>query len=119
MGRWTDWMKIADENKCFLDDLKHDGPACYELGVRKNFLGVFRDIEIMYVGETSNEKKRITAYAVDGSHLADLIEDYLDSGYSLYYRAQAKANKKEAKNMQDSLLLSYEYEWNVHNNVLQ
>lgn len=113
MGKWTNWTKIAKYDEYFLDGLTYDGPCCYELGIRQFLI---EEILSVYVGETSNERKRISAYAVDGSHLRKLINRHLKAGHALYFRSQAKRTKSEAKRMQDSLLSNYKYEWNNHFN---
>lgn len=111
---WTDWRKIADKKNWYDDQFDHDGPSCYELGVGgPNYGG----IEPVYIGETNNEMKRMIQYAKNGSHLSEIIDDALNKGYSLYYRAQALKTKNEAKKMQDSMLLRFKYDWNIILNI--
>lgn len=110
MSGWTEWREIARGREWFDDSLDWDGPACYELAIAGPRGG---DLHIVYVGETTNEKRRVAAYARSGSHLADLIATHLRDGWSLYYRAQAMSRKAAAKRMQDSLLLHHEYDWNT------
>lgn len=110
MPRWTIWRKIADKHNWYSDRLDWDGPACYELAIGGPRGG---NIQIKYVGETSNEKKRVSAYARHGSHLSEIIDDHLKRGWNLFYRAQAMNSKHEAILMQDSLLMSYDYDWNI------
>jgi len=110
MAGWTDWRLIANAEEWFDDELDWDGPACYELAIAGPRGG---DLRIVYVGETTNERKRVATYARSGSHLADIIAEHLDDGWSLYYRAQATPTKAAAKRMQDSLLSHHEYDWNV------
>lgn len=88
--------------------MDYDGPACYELGIGGPNGG---NIQPKYVGETKNEKKRMSQDASNGSHKSDLIADALKKGWTLYYRAQALESKAAAKRMQDSLLAQYEYDW--------
>jgi hypothetical protein len=107
---WTGWRKIAERSKWFGDEIDHDGPACYELGLGGPRGG---DMRIVYVGETVNEKSRVIAYASHGSHLAQTIRSALRGGWSLFYRAQARPSKLAAKATQDRLLRDYEYAWNV------
>ena len=84
---WTGWRKIAERSRWFDDEIDHDGPACYELGLGGPLGG---DMRIVYVGETVNEKSRVIAYASHGSHLARIIRSALRDGWSLFYRAQAR-----------------------------
>lgn len=52
-------------------------------------------------------------YAQSGSHISPLIDSYLKRGYNLYYRGMALPSKRAAKEMQDSLLAQYDYDWNI------
>lgn len=113
MGKWSEWKKIAKYDEYYIEDITYDGPSCYELGVRQ---WLIEEIESVYVGETKNEKNRITRYVTSTSHLEKIIEEHLNDGYALYYRSQAKRTKSEAKKMQDNLLSTYEYEWNIQLN---
>ena len=114
MARWTNWRKLADKNYWYDDEFDHEGPACYELGIGGPRYG---NIQPYYVGETGNEKKRLSAYARHGSHLSDIIEDHLKRGFTLYYRAQAMPSKKAAERMQNNLLDHHEYDWNIQLNI--
>jgi len=112
---WTEWVKVAIEDEYFPDNRPQwDGAACYELGI-KTARG--RNIAIMYVGETANLKDRISKYAQNGSHLADLIHDELCLGKSLHYRFQRKDSKDDAIIMQNNLLARYDYPWNYQRNL--
>jgi hypothetical protein len=53
---WTAWRKLAEGGEWLDEHLDHEGAACYELalGGKRG-----RDIHIVYVGETANEKKRM------------------------------------------------------------
>ncbi len=111
MSGWTEWKRLATKSAWFDDDFDdYNGPACYELALAGPSLG---DLEIMYVGETKHEKTRIKEYAQHGSHLSHEIDRDLRKGWTLWYRAQAKPTKKQAKAMQDRLLAEYAYPWNV------
>jgi hypothetical protein len=107
---WTRPRLIAIRGEWFNDFLDNDGPACYELGT-----GGKRgsNIQWHYVGETSNERKRIECYARNGSHLSKIINRHLNAGWCLYYRACVCSSKKVAKRMQDNLLNRFKYDWNV------
>ncbi len=113
LGAWTDWRKIADYGNWYDELLDWDGPAVYELAIGGPRGG---DLEIGYVGETSNEKQRIVAYASHGSHLSKIIDSHLKDDRHLYYRAQAKKSKEEAVLMQNRLLSGYDYAWNIQLN---
>ena len=109
MVRFTGWRKVADRYEWYDDEFDYDGPACYELGT-----GHSRNrVTPRYVGETKNERRRITLYARGGSHISHFIDSALRKGYNLYYRGVALPSKRKAKEMQDSLLTDYYYEWNT------
>jgi hypothetical protein len=108
--RWTSWRLLADKRTWYDEDFDWEGPACYELGTGGPRGG---SIEPHYVGETTNERRRIAAYARHGSHLADIIDDHLRRGWCLYYRAISYPSKPRAKMLQDNLLGRFEYDWNV------
>jgi len=112
MSRWTEWRKLADKKYWYPNEFDYEGPACYELGIGGPN---YDNIQPVYVGETSNEKERLSIYARHGSNLADIIEYHLNRGFTLYYRAQALPSKEDAKNMQDNLLRRYKYPWNDKN----
>lgn len=114
MPKWSNWIKLA--GKGYWIDYKnvYNGPACYELGIGGPD---YDNIIPVYVGETKNEKKRISKYVKGESHLSEIINDHLEMDFTLYYRAQAKSSKAEAKKMQDSLLNKFDYDWNIQLNT--
>jgi hypothetical protein len=109
MGRWTKPRKIADKNFWYSEEFDYEGPACYELIIAGPRRG---KAQIVYVGETGNEKTRISGYARHGSHLSEIIDLYLEKGWCLYYRSQALPSKESAINMQNRLLKTHSYPWN-------
>jgi hypothetical protein len=109
MSRWTSLRKIADQNAWYSDCFDHDGPACYELVLAGPRRG---SPQIVYIGETGNERARLTCYARNGSHLSGLINWHLARGWVLYYRARAAISKEAAKRIQDTRLARYFYPWN-------
>ena len=113
MARWTNWRKIATRRDWFDDELDWDGPACYELALVGPRGGGLR---VVYVGETSNEKRRVATYARHGSHLSEIINSHLRDGWHLHYRACAGRSKSAAVAMQNNLLARWEYDWNVQLN---
>ena len=64
---WTGPRLLAYKNEWFDASLDHNVPACYEIGTGGPRGG---NIEWHYVGETVNERQRMTQYASDGSHLS-------------------------------------------------
>ena len=110
MGRWTELRKIADKDYWYNDIFDYEGPACYELAIAGPKGGA---PQIMYVGETVNERSRLSSYARHGSHLAPVIDFHLALGFSLLYRAQALNSKAAAKRMQDCRLARFYYPWNT------
>lgn len=111
--RFTNWRRLADNRAWYKDDFDYDGPACYELGTGGPRGG---QIESHYVGETKNERQRMSAYANHGCHLSPIIDDHLRLGWTLYYRAIACSSKREAKRLQDKLLGKFSYDWNYQLN---
>ena len=114
MARWTDWRHIAEHGIWFSEALDWDGPACYELAIAGPRGG---DRHIVYVGETTNERKRLAAYARSDSHLSAIIRKHLRDGWHLWYRARAAESKAHAVEMQDNLLHRYDYDWNLKLNT--
>lgn len=107
---WTYPRLIAVKGEWFDDSFDYAGPACYELGTGGARGG---NIQWRYVGETGNERKRITCYARNGSHLSKIINQHLNAGWRLYYRARICSSKQAAKQMQDNLLRRFKYDWNT------
>lgn len=107
---WTKWRKIADHGHWYAETLDWDGPACYELSIAGPRGG---NRKIVYVGETLNEKKRISTYAQNGSHLSQIIHQHLRDGWHLYYRSQIATSKQHAVKTQNSLLAKFDYDWNI------
>jgi hypothetical protein len=110
---WTRPRLLAYRHEWFNASLDHDGPACYEIGTGGPRGG---NIQWHYVGETINEKRRMSRYGSDGSHLAKLIHRHLREGWHIYYHARACESKADAKRMQDNLLAKWEYDWNQISN---
>jgi hypothetical protein len=106
---WTTPRLLAYKNEWYDASLDHRGPACYEIGTGGPRGG---GIEWHYVGETANEKNRMSRYGRDGSHLAKEISYHLRQGWHVYYHAWACSSKKAAKRMQDNLLRRWKYDWN-------
>ena len=111
---WTKWRKIADSYEWYDDELDWDGPACYELAIAGPRGG---DLKPVYVGETSNERRRVANYARSGSHLSEIVDEHLRRGWTLCYRAQAAPTKAAGEAMQDRLLDRFEYDWNLQLNT--
>ena len=91
---WSKLRLLAYKNEWFRDSLDHDGPACYEIGTGGPRGG---NIQRHYVGETKNEKQRMTRYGSDGSHLSVLINRHLKDGWHIFYHAHAHATREEAE----------------------
>jgi hypothetical protein len=113
MPQWTAWRKIADRQGWYGDLLDWNGPACYELAIAGSREGALR---IVYVGETSNEKRRVIAYAARGAHLSEIINWHIRDGWCLFYRAQAMTSKEGVAQMQNNLLARWQYDWNIQLN---
>src|ERR1700689_4374165 len=98
---WTQPGLLAYKNEGYDASLDHKGPACYEIGTGGPRGG---NIEWHYVGETVNERQRMTQYASDGSHLSKMINWHLKQDWHIWYHACACRTKEAAKGMQDNLL---------------
>lgn len=107
---WTSWRLLARGQEWFDDGFDYEGPCCYELGTGGPRGG---SIQQHYVGETANERTRMSQYGRDGSHLSELIQWHLKEGWCIYYRSWATNTKKEAVAMQNRLLAQYKYDWNA------
>ena len=110
---WTTFRVIATINEFTTEACDHDGPACYELAIAGPRGG---DLRIVYVGETQNERARMTCYGRDGSHLSKIIRQHLRNGWHLYYRGWATPTKKAAITLQNRLLSKSRYDWNIQLN---
>jgi GIY-YIG domain-containing protein len=112
LGRmsWTKWRLLADGKEWFDDSFDYEGPCCYELATAGPQCG---NVRIHYVGETKNEKKRMTRYGQDGSHLTEIIHSHLKAGWCLWYRSWSVPSKAAAIAMQNRLLADNKYDWNV------
>jgi GIY-YIG domain-containing protein len=106
---WTQWRLLAKPNEWFDDGFDYDGPCCYELGTGGPRGG---SIQPHYVGETSNEERRMSQYGRDGSHLSEIIKWHLKQGWCIYYRSYAVRSKAEAVQMQKRMLDKFKYDWN-------
>ena len=104
---------LADRRKWYSDDFDCTGPACYELGTGGPSAG---RIQPHYVGETSNESRRMGEYASHGGHLSEIIDYHLRQGWGLYYRAVACTSKRDAERMPNNLLRRHKYDWNIQLN---
>ena len=83
---------------------------------------------VVYVGSTCRSKRgslrrRILEYCRNGSHKSDLFNDALSRGYELWVRvkiSEAPNNpRKDAERMENELLETYNYAWNVRNNAIR
>lgn len=61
-------------------------------------------------------QERIVAYTKGGNHKKDLINDALRIGWELWVRFKPAENVDAAKSMENNLLRTYNYPWNVRNN---
>ena len=98
--RWTNWRKIADKDYWYTESLDWGGPACYELAIAGPRGGSRKTV---YVGETNSEKRRMSTYAKNGSHLSELINAHLEAGWHLYYHAILTETKEKAVLLFDNL----------------
>jgi hypothetical protein len=111
---WTEWRLLAKGDDWFDESFDYDGPSCYELGTGYEDGS---DIQIHYVGETSNEEKRMECYGSHGSHLSEIIDDHLDRGWCLFYRGKVRGSKELAVKAQNRLLAEFKYDWNIMLNL--
>jgi hypothetical protein len=113
MSGWTNWRKLADQKAWYDEHLDWDGPSCYELAIGGPRGG---ELKCVYVGETANEKARMTAYGMHGSHLSEIIGWHLRQGWCLHYRGRTAKSKKAAVKIQNALLDKCDYDWNLMRN---
>ena len=78
---------------------------------------------VVYVGSTCRPngecqlmQSRIVAYTSTGNHKKDLINAALERGWELWVRFKNATDDDEAKDMENALLGSYNYAWNIRNN---
>ncbi len=109
MSQWTKPRLLAYKNEWFDESFDNDGAACYELGTGGPRGG---GIEWHYVGHTVNERRRMSGYGRDGSHLSKIIKRHLRLGWHLWYHAIACDSKEAAETMERNLLKRWEYDWN-------
>ena len=64
-------------------------------------------------GESCSLQLRITEYARNGSHKAELIDQAIEEGFSLYVRYCTSRNPRILEN---KYLALYDYAWNERNN---
>ena len=78
---------------------------------------------VVYVGSTCPRegsspklKNRIIGYCTNGNHKTTLINDALQKGYKLEVRYKLAENVGEARDMENELLVMYNYAWNIRLN---
>ncbi len=114
MSTWSEWILLADYENEFSDHIDDHGPACYELGLAEEGED---DVDPVYIGETKNLFNRASSYAIDGSHLYEIIDGHLKDGFELYIRFQLFKTKEYAKEYQDRMLDKWDYDWNIQRNI--
>lgn len=114
-------------------ELAQAGVGCcgiYEWCVRKKSYQDGRNYRVVYVGctcprpssffggpyVTQTMRKRIVAYTKGGNHKKDLINAALRNGWELWVRFKHAQNVHAAKGMENKLLRTYNYAWNIRNN---
>ena len=79
----------------------------------------------VYIGSTCRDKPgalrgRILEYCNNGSHKVHLMNDALRRGYQLWVRVKivegSHPSREKAENMENTLLATYDYAWNIRNN---
>ncbi len=100
--RWSNWARFVFSDEEWLDERGFDdGPAAYELAIGGPKRGIQ---QVVYIGETDNEYRRMYVYGSGRSHIEDFIQPVLSGGLQIYHRSIRLATKKEALAMQDKLL---------------
>lgn len=61
-------------------------------------------------------QNRIVVYTKGGNHKKDLINAALGRGWELWVRFKQAENVDAAKSMENNLLRTYNYPWNIRNN---
>jgi hypothetical protein len=110
---WTHWKLLANQESWYSNEIKYQGPACYELGIR----GKWKQYVIpVYVGNTDNLFRRMDQYGRNGSHLRKLLLKYRNHDYALYFRYSPHRMKSAAQKEEKDLLLKFgleRYPWNT------
>jgi hypothetical protein len=107
---WTAWRLLAKRSQWFDDNFDYDGATCYELSIAGPRGG---DRRCVYCGHSGDEKKRMSTYGRDGSHLAKIIRSHLRDGWALYYRGWCCDSKEDADAMARRMLKNFDYPWNI------
>ncbi|PRQ46810.1 putative transcription factor HRT family [Rosa chinensis] len=114
----------------------NESPGVYELGVAVPPSGSGRGIKAdqivpVYVGQADSARTRLQQYGRTGAHLGrscsgnpseqickgpGLIEEMLESGYSIVYRWAPMGTKSEAERTERQLLDTHDYAWNTRIN---
>ena len=83
------------------------------------------DPTVVYVGSTcarnggscTKMKNRIVSYCTHGNHKTTLINEALQKGYELWVRFKPAVDEQEARDMENALLDTYNYAWNIRQNA--
>lgn len=109
----ANWFRRADTN-LNTEFLPTKSSGIYEIAIKeRNREKYIR----LYLGRSKDVRNRIySGYALNGSHLAPYLKEYLDAGLSIYFRWAAYTSD-EAKGMETLLLNSVDYELNASRNA--
>ena len=68
-------------------------------------------------GNPGSLRAKILEYCNNGSHKEALINEALEKGYELWVRVKtSNQSRVSAEQMENELLETYDYAWNVRNN---
>ena len=95
----------------------------YEWKAVGTFRGQSGDV-LVYVGSTcrgegkkGSLKQRVREYGNNGSHKRTLVNEALEKGYELWVRVKtSNQSRVRAEDMENRLLRTYDYPWNVRRN---
>lgn len=100
--RWSNWARFVFSSAEWLDERGfYPGPAAYQLAVGGPKRGIQ---QIVYIGETENEYRRMYEYGSGNSHLEHLIEPVLAAGLQIYHQGIRLATKEQALALQWNIL---------------
>ena len=114
-------LMCSSIRKAFPDQARHCG--IYEWRAKGTFPG--QPNHVVYLGSTCRVKPgalrgRILEYCTNGSHKSVDINDALRRGYELSVRVKivegSKPSKEYAEAMENTLLNTYDYAWNIRIN---
>ena len=112
LPRFTDWqlLKTKHEHWAYKEDIEDDGPACYELGIRK----LAGDVHTVYVGHATNLRSRMHSHAIGDNTTKRFMAKSVANGFQVWFRFHRMASTYQAEVLENSLIHKswWKYPWN-------